>query len=77
MHRVPAGGLWSFARVLQILEEKPSGGVDLLEASLLAKKGTFDAKESSPLVPIPVSPVESSQGKGLCWSKLVQQSSPS
>lgn len=37
-----------------MLEEKPSKAVDLLEASLLAKKSTFDAKESSPLVPIPV-----------------------
>ena len=41
--------------VSRVLEEKPTKPVDLLEASLLARKATFEAKESSPLVPIPVS----------------------
>ncbi|GFR44664.1 hypothetical protein Agub_g5954 [Astrephomene gubernaculifera] len=40
----------------KILEDQPSKAVDLLETSLLVKKSTFDAKESSPLVPIPVVP---------------------
>ncbi|KAG2495962.1 hypothetical protein HYH03_005892 [Edaphochlamys debaryana] len=42
--------------VSKVLEDQPSKAVDLLEVSLLVKKGTFDAKESSPLVPIPVVP---------------------
>ncbi|KAJ9522652.1 hypothetical protein QJQ45_019729, partial [Haematococcus lacustris] len=35
-----------------VLEEKPTGAIDLLETSLLVKKTAFTAKESSPLVPI-------------------------
>ncbi|GLI63341.1 hypothetical protein VaNZ11_006263 [Volvox africanus] len=42
--------------VNKVLEDQPSKAVDLLEASLLVKKSTFDAKESSPLVPVPVVP---------------------
>lgn len=40
--------------MLQVLEDQPKNAVDLLETSLLVKKSTFDPKESSPLVPIPV-----------------------
>ncbi|PNH08597.1 Flagellar radial spoke protein 4, partial [Tetrabaena socialis] len=42
--------------VSKVLEDHPSKPVDLLEASLLVKKSTFEAKESSPLVPTPVVP---------------------
>ncbi|KXZ46194.1 hypothetical protein GPECTOR_46g263 [Gonium pectorale] len=42
--------------VSKVLEDQPTKPLDLLEASLLVKKSTFDAKESSPLVPIPVVP---------------------
>jgi hypothetical protein len=43
--------------ISQLLEEQPDRAVDLLEASLLAKKSDFSAhtKESLPLVPISVS----------------------
>lgn len=44
-------------RVLyKILEDKPSGSIDLLETSLLTKKTAFTAKESSPLVPTHAGP---------------------
>lgn len=39
---------------LQVLEDKPSEAVDLLETSLLVKKTTFEAQESAPLVPVSV-----------------------
>lgn len=38
----------------QVLEEKPQGALDLLDTSYLIKRTAFDAKESSPLVPISV-----------------------
>lgn len=41
--------------LFQVLEEKPTNAVDLQELSLLAKKTAFDGKESSPLLPVPVS----------------------
>ncbi|KAG2444989.1 hypothetical protein HYH02_008859 [Chlamydomonas schloesseri] len=42
--------------VSKVLEDQPKNALDLLETSLLVKKSTFDPKESSPLVPIPVAP---------------------
>jgi radial spoke head protein 4/6 len=38
----------------QVLEEKPTNAVDLLETTLLVKKKGFDAKEVSPLLPVHV-----------------------
>lgn len=38
--------------LLKVLEERPDNAVDLLETSLLTKRTTFDAKETSPLVPL-------------------------
>lgn len=38
--------------LLKILEERPNSAVDLFETSVLAKRTAFDARESSPLVPL-------------------------
>ena len=36
---------------LQILDERPSNAIDLLETSILTKKTAFEANENTPLVP--------------------------
>jgi hypothetical protein len=40
--------------IVQVLGDRPSEAVDLLETSLLVKKTAFEAQDSAPLVPVSV-----------------------